>query len=145
MPLASTQTADLLLQVGLMREGVCAWPLWVGRKLCYSLHVVASKQSFRSFPAQLRTSVTQIKSHSHIREIIHSSSTKTKSPAGGPQGSGSCQLSLSRCLPSLFLLLALCLCSSCGGSAAGSTSVLADSLCCREYLLHLQEVTTVIL
>lgn len=125
-------------------EGRCVCTATVGRQK--SLHVVSSKQSCRSFPAQLGTSVTQIKSHSHIKKIIHNSSMKKKkSPEGGSHGWGSCQLSLSRFLPSLVLLLALCLCSSCGGSTAGSTSLLADSLCCLEYLLHLQEVTTVIL
>lgn len=62
-----------------------------------------------------------------------------------PQGSVSCQLSPSRFFPSLLLLLDLFLCRSCGGDRAGSSILLPDSLCCLEYLLHLQEVTTVIL
>lgn len=57
-------------------EGVRSWPLWIGTKLCCSLPVVSSRQSFRIFPAQLGTSVTQIKSNSHIREIIQSSGTE---------------------------------------------------------------------
>lgn len=103
------------------------------------------KLSFRSSTAQWGTSVTQIKYHSHIRDIIHSSGRQKKNPAGVSQGSGSCQFSPRRFFPSLLLLLTLNLCNSCGGSTAGSTSLLADSLCCLEYLLHLQEVTTVIL
>ena len=65
-------------------------------------------------------------------------------PAGS-QGSVSCQFSLNRFFPILLLLLDLCLCRSCGGVSAGSSNLLPDSLCLLEYLLHLQEVTTVIL
>lgn len=61
------------------------------------------------------------------------------------QGSVSCQFSLRRFFPSLFLLFDLCLCRSWGGDRPSSSNLLPDSLCCLEYLLHLHDVTTVIL